>query len=287
MVTPVVDYALTRAEIDPDRLVLLGYSLGGYLTARAAAHEHRLAALTLDDGLYNYYDAHTQAMPPLLREWVETGQDDLANPVASLLMKGSTQLRWALRNGVWAFGATSVADYIRRTAERFAHSGRHHAAAARLRWRRTHAGGVGGAHTRPSAATRGPASSRGPGCDGDDSRGRPHRALRPCRDSQPLNATCHTRAMKVAGTGGRGRATLCLRPARCADRHGGRAQEHADLSSSTSSLDAGSCALTACPTTPGHADLRCSRPLATPARNSRSLHTVHTRARTLHRRHFS
>jgi pimeloyl-ACP methyl ester carboxylesterase len=117
VVTPVVDYALTRAEIDPDRLVLLGYSLGGYLTARAAAHEHRLAALILDDGLDNYYDAHTQAMPPFLREWVETGQDDLANPVASLLMKGSTQLRWALRNGVWAFGATSVAGYIRRTAD--------------------------------------------------------------------------------------------------------------------------------------------------------------------------
>ncbi|MFD7015286.1 hypothetical protein [Streptomyces sp. NPDC059928] len=32
-------------------------------------------------------------------------------------MKGSTQLRWALRNGVWAFGAASVADYIRRTAD--------------------------------------------------------------------------------------------------------------------------------------------------------------------------
>ncbi|MFD7014945.1 alpha/beta fold hydrolase [Streptomyces sp. NPDC059161] len=117
VVTPVVDYALTRPEIAPDRLALLGYSLGGYLTARAAAHEHRLAALILDDGLYNYYDAHTQAMPPFLREWVETGRDDLANPVVGLLMKASTQLRWALRNGVWAFGAASVADYIRRTAD--------------------------------------------------------------------------------------------------------------------------------------------------------------------------
>ena len=32
-------------------------------------------------------------------------------------MKGSTQFRWALRNGVWTLGATSVADYIRRTAD--------------------------------------------------------------------------------------------------------------------------------------------------------------------------
>ncbi|MER8187542.1 alpha/beta hydrolase [Kitasatospora sp. NPDC094015] len=117
VVTPVVDYALTRSEIAADRLALLGYSLGGYLTARAAAHEHRLAALVLDDGLYSYHDAHTRIMPPFLSEWVEAGRDDLADPVAGLLMQGSTQLRWALRNGAWAFGADSPADYIRRTAD--------------------------------------------------------------------------------------------------------------------------------------------------------------------------
>ncbi|MBD0746678.1 S9 family peptidase [Streptomyces sp. CBMA152] len=117
VITPVVDYALTRAEIAPDRIALLGYSLGGYLAARAAAHEHRLAALVLDDGLYDYHEAHTRFIAPFLREWIENGQDDLANPVAGLLMQASTQLRWALRNGVWAFGADSVADYIRRTAD--------------------------------------------------------------------------------------------------------------------------------------------------------------------------
>ncbi|MFE9411385.1 alpha/beta hydrolase family protein [Streptomyces sp. NPDC006704] len=117
VVSPVVDYALTRPEIAPDRLALMGYSLGGYLTARAAAHEHRLAALVLDDGLYDYYDAHTRMMPPFLTEWVETGRDELANPVVGLMMKNNTQLRWALRNGVWAFGAASPADYIRRTTD--------------------------------------------------------------------------------------------------------------------------------------------------------------------------
>ncbi|MFF2073566.1 alpha/beta hydrolase family protein [Kitasatospora sp. NPDC058162] len=117
VVTPVVDYALTRPEIAPDRLALFGYSLGGYLTARAAAHEHRLAALVLDDGLYDYHDAHLRMMPPFLRDWVESGRDDLADPVLSLLMQVSTQLRWALRNGVWTFGAASPTDYIRRTAD--------------------------------------------------------------------------------------------------------------------------------------------------------------------------
>ncbi|WP_327071393.1 alpha/beta hydrolase family protein [Kitasatospora sp. NBC_01302] len=117
VVTPVVDYALTRPEIAPDRLVLLGYSLGGYLVARAAAHDHRLAALVLDDGLYSFGQAHTRFMPPFLWDWVQSGCDDLANPVLNLLMRTSTQLRWALRNGVWTFGATSPADYVRRTTD--------------------------------------------------------------------------------------------------------------------------------------------------------------------------
>jgi hypothetical protein len=37
VITPFVDYAVTRGEIAADKIVLFGYSLGGYLVARAAA----------------------------------------------------------------------------------------------------------------------------------------------------------------------------------------------------------------------------------------------------------
>ncbi|MFJ9458361.1 alpha/beta hydrolase family protein [Kitasatospora sp. NPDC101447] len=114
--TPVIDHALTRPEVDPERLVLFGYSLGGYLAARAGAHDHRPAALVLDDGLYSYGQAHDRFLPPFLRDLVHGGHDDLADAVLGLLMEHSTQLRWALRNGVWTFGATGPADYLRRTA---------------------------------------------------------------------------------------------------------------------------------------------------------------------------
>jgi pimeloyl-ACP methyl ester carboxylesterase len=50
VVTPVIDYALTRPEIDPQKIVLSGWSLGGYLAPRAAAFEHRIAALVADPG---------------------------------------------------------------------------------------------------------------------------------------------------------------------------------------------------------------------------------------------
>lgn len=51
----VVDYALSRPEVDPDRIALLGSSFGGYFAPRAAAFEKRLAAvialpLMLDPG---------------------------------------------------------------------------------------------------------------------------------------------------------------------------------------------------------------------------------------------
>jgi hypothetical protein len=41
VVTPVVDYALTREGVDPDRIALLGVSQAGYWVPRAVALEHR------------------------------------------------------------------------------------------------------------------------------------------------------------------------------------------------------------------------------------------------------
>ncbi|MBK1787449.1 alpha/beta hydrolase family protein [Prauserella cavernicola] len=48
VLTPVVDWLLTRPEADPAKVVLLGRSFGGYLVIRGAAFEHRLAGLVCD-----------------------------------------------------------------------------------------------------------------------------------------------------------------------------------------------------------------------------------------------
>src|SRR6266576_5371091 len=114
VITPVVDYALTRGEIAADKIVLFGYSLGGFLVARAAAFEHRVAALILDDGIYDFHAAFAGSLPPFLGSWIEEGRDDVAVPVLTMLTTVSTQVRWGLRNGMWVFGADSFADLIRR-----------------------------------------------------------------------------------------------------------------------------------------------------------------------------
>ncbi|GAA2654891.1 hypothetical protein GCM10010425_81830 [Streptomyces spororaveus] len=53
VITPVVDFAETLPGVDVRRIALLGVSTGGILAPRAAAFEHRLAALIAVDGLYD------------------------------------------------------------------------------------------------------------------------------------------------------------------------------------------------------------------------------------------
>jgi pimeloyl-ACP methyl ester carboxylesterase len=113
VITPVIDFALTRAEVEPSQISLFGYSLGGYLVARAAAFDTRAAALILDDGIYDFHAAMANSMPPFLTRWIDDGNDASAIPVLSMLMAHDTQVRWAIRNGLWAMGIDSPADLAR------------------------------------------------------------------------------------------------------------------------------------------------------------------------------
>lgn len=113
VITPVLDFASTRPEISPDRIALFGYSLGGYLVARAAAFDDRIAALILDDGIYDFHSALKGAIPPFLTQWIDDGNDDAAVPVIEMLMSVDTQIRWALRNGLWVMGCRSVVELVR------------------------------------------------------------------------------------------------------------------------------------------------------------------------------
>jgi dienelactone hydrolase len=55
VITPVVDYLQSRPDVDPGRIVLNGSSMGGELVIRAAAFEHRLAAVISDPGILSLW----------------------------------------------------------------------------------------------------------------------------------------------------------------------------------------------------------------------------------------
>ncbi|GHO47789.1 alpha/beta hydrolase family protein [Ktedonospora formicarum] len=107
VITPVVDYVISRPEVDPSRLVLLGISLGGYLAPRAAAYEHRLAACVAIDGIYSFGEAIEKMMslPPTGHSSQE--QEAVANALAHAQSQQNTLLRWSIAQGMWTFAASS------------------------------------------------------------------------------------------------------------------------------------------------------------------------------------
>lgn len=111
VVTPVVDYALDLPGVDPDRVVLMGTSLGGLLAVRAAAFEHRLAGCVAHDAVWQLGDV--VALPPFVLEWVEQGCDDFADPVMWGIAAQQTFTRWLLRQALWTFGAATPSRLLR------------------------------------------------------------------------------------------------------------------------------------------------------------------------------
>src|SRR5262249_727824 len=56
VVRPVVDFAVTLPHVEPARIALSGWSLGGYFAPRAASGESRIAACIADPGLRSIAD---------------------------------------------------------------------------------------------------------------------------------------------------------------------------------------------------------------------------------------
>jgi pimeloyl-ACP methyl ester carboxylesterase len=114
---PVVDFALKRPAVDPKRLVLIGWSFGGYLAPRAASGEHRIAALVADPGEWDQRDLWVAALPisdeekkrypDLSPETLRSLEESLQGPDANPF------LSWALlQRGLWVNGVDTLHDYF-------------------------------------------------------------------------------------------------------------------------------------------------------------------------------
>jgi len=114
VITPVVEYLLTRPDVDPARIALIGLSLGGYLAPRAASAEHRLAACIADCGSYDLFDAAIQRIPRPLAGGL-TQEQPVTSAVLRRVLKalaGKPTAGWALRRGQLVHGVASPADYL-------------------------------------------------------------------------------------------------------------------------------------------------------------------------------
>src|SRR5271154_1762412 len=111
VVTPVVDFALTLSGIDPERIALMGVSLGGELAPRAAAFEKRLAALIANDGLYDFAAPVLARVPPDQRadfeQMLKADQAPALDQALAGVMKESPTARWAMTHGMYVFGVST------------------------------------------------------------------------------------------------------------------------------------------------------------------------------------
>ena len=115
VVTPVVDFALTRLEFDPRRLALMGISMGGYLAPRAAAFDPRLAALVANTGVYDLAEGKIPGKTSAERKLaIEAMAKELppVNLEFRRKMKEDPGFRWSMDHGMFAFGKKSPAEFV-------------------------------------------------------------------------------------------------------------------------------------------------------------------------------
>lgn len=116
VVTPVVDFALNLPEVDPEKVALLGVSLGGELAPRAAAYEKRVSALIANDGVYDYGAANLFEVPPEQRPAVEAlllaKEAPELDRMLEASMKASPVADWGITHGMYAMGASSPRAYL-------------------------------------------------------------------------------------------------------------------------------------------------------------------------------
>jgi alpha-beta hydrolase superfamily lysophospholipase len=118
VITPVVDYLLTRPEVDAAKIALIGLSLGAYLAPRAASAEHRIAACIADCGCYDLYDAAVDRLPgPLAAGLADAAAGQPSRRTAMLrgllgLLERRPTAGWSLRRGQLVHGVSGPLEYL-------------------------------------------------------------------------------------------------------------------------------------------------------------------------------
>ncbi|KAK7452598.1 dipeptidyl aminopeptidase acylaminoacyl-peptidase related protein [Colletotrichum acutatum] len=111
--TAVVDYALGQPTVIANKVFLMGISMGGYLVGRALCFEHRCAAAIVNDGVYDFGAAFHSQNPGLGRFLLRNGWDATMIALMFQMMRWDTGSKWAILNGMWAFGAKCSVEVLR------------------------------------------------------------------------------------------------------------------------------------------------------------------------------
>lgn len=113
VVTPIVDRLLGDPSVDPQRIAITGLSMGGNLVPRAAAFEHRLAAVVAEPGVVSPWAAFAADFRELITTDKGATNAMWNNEVVPSLSKpGAEEFKYLLAKRYEPFGA-DVLDAVR------------------------------------------------------------------------------------------------------------------------------------------------------------------------------
>jgi acetyl esterase/lipase len=107
VITPVVNFVSSRPDVDPHRIAVQGISQGGYWVPRAAAFEHRLAAIVADPGVLDVATSWNSHLPPPLLQLLHGGDKDTFD---RYMTEGTPEQRGALAFRMRPYGLSTPFD---------------------------------------------------------------------------------------------------------------------------------------------------------------------------------
>lgn len=115
-ITPVIDHLLgAHPEVDPDAIVLMGASMGGYLAPRAATREPRIRLLVANPGVVSWHQAILATLAsylPDVASWLAQG-DEAFDHTIEALFSHSPFLAWGFADMAWHHGVTRPSELMR------------------------------------------------------------------------------------------------------------------------------------------------------------------------------
>jgi hypothetical protein len=115
VIAPVVDWASTRPEVDPERIALLGISQAGYWVPRAVAFENRIAAAVADPGVIEVSASWTANLPPPMLELLDSGTKEPFDQYMAEGMREDPDVAAMLAFGMRPYGLSSPYEVYKAT----------------------------------------------------------------------------------------------------------------------------------------------------------------------------
>lgn len=111
VITPVIDFLEKREDVDTSKIILYGPSWGGYLMARAAAFEHRVAALITNPGQFDIMIPLKKAFPGIVELIHDDPNNEMGKNIAQAL--SNPMLAAKMRAKLWIHNADSPSGLLK------------------------------------------------------------------------------------------------------------------------------------------------------------------------------